>query len=64
MEGLKGSTKLKDQYSLTIGTTIEAIWNLTNRVLHNGERINLIVVVNNIESVILEYKLSQEPPDQ
>uniref|UniRef100_A0A2N9GY92 RNase H type-1 domain-containing protein n=1 Tax=Fagus sylvatica TaxID=28930 RepID=A0A2N9GY92_FAGSY len=61
---LQNKAELKDHYSLIMGTTIEAIWNLRNRVLHNGEHINLDAVVNNIESQILEYKLSKEPPDQ
>jgi ribonuclease HI len=61
---LQNKAELKDHYSLIMGTTIEAIWNLRNRVLHNGEHINLDAVVNNIESRILEYKLSKEPPNQ
>uniref|UniRef100_A0A2N9EYL8 Reverse transcriptase domain-containing protein n=1 Tax=Fagus sylvatica TaxID=28930 RepID=A0A2N9EYL8_FAGSY len=61
---LQNKAELKDHYSLIMGTTIEAIWNLRNRVLHNGEHINLDAIVNNIESRILEYKLSKEPPNQ
>uniref|UniRef100_A0A2N9IUZ3 Reverse transcriptase zinc-binding domain-containing protein n=1 Tax=Fagus sylvatica TaxID=28930 RepID=A0A2N9IUZ3_FAGSY len=38
---LQNKAELKDHYSLIRGTTIEAIWNLRNRVLHNGEHINL-----------------------
>jgi hypothetical protein len=47
---LQNKAELKDHYSLIRGTTIEAIWNLRNRVLHNGEHINLDAVFNNIES--------------
>uniref|UniRef100_A0A2N9GNN9 Reverse transcriptase domain-containing protein n=1 Tax=Fagus sylvatica TaxID=28930 RepID=A0A2N9GNN9_FAGSY len=54
----------REQVSLQMIITLEAIWNLRNQITHNGGEINLISTIKGIEARVQEFLLSQELPPQ
>ena len=54
----------REQVSLQMIITLEAIWNLRNQITHNGGEINLISTIKGIEARVQEFLLSQEIPPQ
>uniref|UniRef100_A0A2N9GBE2 RNase H type-1 domain-containing protein n=2 Tax=Fagus sylvatica TaxID=28930 RepID=A0A2N9GBE2_FAGSY len=58
---LSNAVQVKEQRSLQLAITIEAIWNLRNRVVHNGEQINIAVTIKGTEFRFAECIEAREP---
>ena len=48
--------ELKELSSLQFAHTLEAIWNLRNKVVHGEGKINLIATIKSLEKKVLEFK--------
>uniref|UniRef100_A0A2N9F619 Reverse transcriptase zinc-binding domain-containing protein n=2 Tax=Fagus sylvatica TaxID=28930 RepID=A0A2N9F619_FAGSY len=47
--------RLREQTSIQIATTLDSIWNLRNQVVHQDYKFNILVIIKNLESRILEH---------
>ena len=47
---------MKELSSLQFAHTLEAIWNLRNKVVHGEGKINLIATIKSLEKKVLEFK--------
>ena len=54
---------LKELSSLQFALTLEAIWNMRNKVVHGGGQINLIAIIKSLEKKVIEFKEIVEPPE-
>jgi ribonuclease HI len=48
--------EMKELSSLQFAHTLEAIWNLRNKVVHGEGKINLIATIKSLEKKVLEFK--------
>ena len=54
----------KEKISLKMALTLELIWLLRNQVLHQGENINLVPIIRNIECKVQEFLFNHVPQTQ
>ena len=47
--------RLREQTSIQVATTLDSIWNLRNQVVHQDYKLNILVIINNLESRILKH---------
>ena len=58
---LSNAVQVKEQRSLQLAITIEAIWNLRNSVVHNGEQINIATTIKGTDFRFAECTEAREP---
>ena len=54
---------LKELSSLQFALTLEAIWNMRNKVAHGKRQINLIAIIKSQDKKVIEFKEIVDPPE-